>query len=117
MAAFGNYSPRERKTVLRDRLGSFADRVRGALRQDDKPMDDEIVQHDTPKEDTPVFTPVIKEQEEQVDEIPPFVPPVIEPVIEKEPEQLPPMREERVLPEVSADRVFPKPLYNNDNGR
>lgn len=117
MAAFGNYSPRERKTVLRDRLGSFADRVRGALRRDNKPMDDEIVQHDTPKEDTPVFTPVIKEQEEQVDEIPPFVPPVIEPVIEKEPEQLPPMREERVLPEVSADRVFPKPLFNNDNGR
>lgn len=64
MAAYGNYNPRERRTKLRDRIGTFWDRINNETPRRDEPV--------TGKDDNP-FTPVAIEK------------PVLEPVLEDKP--------------------------------
>ncbi|MBO4582489.1 MAG: hypothetical protein J5714_00330 [Alphaproteobacteria bacterium] len=58
-AMFGIYPPRERKTQLRDRLGSFVDRVRHGLRPDKSPKDDMSVV----KQEEPIVPPIVEDEQ------------------------------------------------------
>ena len=101
MAAFGNYTPRERLTKLRDRVGSFLDRVR-RNRQNESVSEDvsPVIRNDEPKDEVPQI--VLDERDEKL-RIPE--------------ERKSPARREYVAPEISLDRVFPKPFFDDDKGR
>ena len=98
--AFGNYTPRERLTKLRDRVGSFLDRVR-------RNRQNESVSEDVP--------PVIRNDEPK-DEIPPIVLDERDEELRIPEERASSVRREYVVPEISLDRVSPKPLFNDDKG-
>ena len=170
MAAFGNYTPRERLTKLRDRVGSFLDRVRAGHR-------DRVVELDSDKDEQPIIEPIFDEEDDaspfkpatqdedsvrpvlepifdEKDDMSPFKPvttrdegsvrPVLEPIFDEEDdasafkpattrdedsvrpvlepifddeEKTPSLPKKVEIPEISLDRVFPKPLFDDDKGR
>lgn len=65
VAMFGNYTPRARRTQLRDRLGSFVDRVRRGLRQGELTKDETPVREPEPTDmGEPIVPPVEPKEEE-----------------------------------------------------
>ncbi|MBO4700303.1 MAG: hypothetical protein J5620_00965 [Alphaproteobacteria bacterium] len=97
MAAFGNYNPRERKTVLRDRIGAFWDKINQNKKE--KPVIEPVLTDepkDESRDDNP-FIPVVSfvnDKDKDKAETP-----VIEPVLTDEP------KDEKV----NFDDVFPGP--------
>ena len=91
MAAYGNYNPRERRTKLRDRIGTFWDRINNEPPRRDEPV--------TGKDDNP-FTPVAIEK------------PVLEPVLEDKPldEVIADDAPVTENPDVNFDDVFVAPV-------
>lgn len=65
VAMFGNYTPRARRTQLRDRLGSFVDRVRRGLRQGELTKEETPVREPEPTDmGEPIVPPVEPKEEE-----------------------------------------------------
>ena len=126
--AFGNYPKRDRTSfktaagdkiaLLHDRVGSFLDRVR-RNRQNESSSEDvtPVIRNDEPKNELPTFT-LEETQETQEQQLPSIV------LDERDEEsRIPeekttsPAHREYVAPEISLDRVFPKPLFDDNKGR
>lgn len=99
--AFGNYTPRERLTKLRDRVGSFLDRVR-RNRQNESVSEDvpPVIRNDEPKDEIP---PIVLDERDEELRIP-------------EEKTSSPARREYVAPKISLNRIFPKPVFNDPEG-
>ncbi len=109
MAMFGNYTPRERISNLRNRIGLFLDRVRSNRRNE--PVTEDVPQFISNDErKIPTFT-LDEPQEQQL-------PPVI--LDEQDGKLRPtgantpsPARREFVVPPISSKKLFPKPLFKD----
>jgi hypothetical protein len=126
--AFGNYPKRDRTSfktaagdkiaLLHDRVGSFLDRVR-RNRQNESSSEDvtPVIRNDEPKNELPTFTleEIQETQEQQLPSI--FLDERDEESRIPEEKTTSPARREYVAPKISLDRVFPKPLFDDDKGR
>ena len=138
MAMFGNYTPRERLKNLRDRVGSFLDRVRGDRRNEPVTEDVPPIVPDEEKDRVNIETTDLSMGEPKSEDLSPFVPakeeseneeifnlePIVQqeeskdvltpifpqPVDETRPE---PEQNEYMVPPISSKKLFPEPLFKD----